>query len=114
MAWVTIKGRRDYRRSRRVNGRVVTEHIGGGILGELAAMIDDDERLERHLALDRERVGADPFHDRVRAVFGIDRFLSDLFSVLAARCGFYQHRRQWRKSRRADPMSLDHLARQVD
>lgn len=111
---MTIKGRKYYRRSRRVNGRVVTEHIGCGILGELAAVLDDDERLERRFAGDREQATADPFHDHIRVVLGIDQFLDDLFAVLAARCGFYQHRRQWRKSRRADPMSLDRLARQVD
>ncbi len=87
MAWVTVKGRKYYRRSRRMDGRVFTEHVGGGALGRLAEMIDDDERFERRFAQDLERVVADPFHDRVRDVFGIDQFLADLFAALAVRCG---------------------------
>ena len=44
MAWVNIKGHRYYRRSKRVGGRVVTEHIGRGELANLDAEYDAGER----------------------------------------------------------------------
>lgn len=114
MAWVTIKCRRYYRRSRRVNGRVVTEHVGGGRMGELMAAIDEAERTERRMDDDLERASRETFLLQVRDLFGIEQFLADLFAVLGHECGYYQHRRQWRKSRRADPMSIDRLRAQVD
>lgn len=114
MAWVTIKGRRYYRRSWRVNGRVVTEHIGGGIIGELIALVDNSERRDRRIDAGFKRADREGFAQHVRDVFGIERFLANLFTVSANQCGFYQHRRQWRRTRRADPMSLDRLGRQID
>ena len=46
MAWVNVKGHRYYRRSKRVGGRVLTEHVGRG---ELA----NRERCERFFAARR-------------------------------------------------------------
>ena len=40
MAWVNIKGHRYYRQFRRVNGRVVTRHIGAGAHGILMEQTD--------------------------------------------------------------------------
>ena len=36
-----------YTRSRKVNGQVVREYVGGGVLGQLAAFMDADERRRR-------------------------------------------------------------------
>src|SRR5829696_6140493 len=36
-----------YTRSRKVNGQVVRKYVGGGVLGQLAARVDADERCRR-------------------------------------------------------------------
>ena len=113
MAWVTIKGHRYYRRSKRVGSRVITEHIGGGEFGNAMAAIDDSERMDRRIDADLKRADREVFALHVADVFGIERFLGDLFAVFANQCGFYQHRRQWRRTRRADPMSIDRLRSQI-
>lgn len=118
MAWVTIQGHRYYRRSRRVQGRVVTQHIGGGEYGQVVAQVDDASRLKRRIQAELKRVERESFLFQVQNASDIDQFLSDLFTLLAVRCGFYQHRRQWRRTRRANPMilglQLDMLRTQLD
>lgn len=114
MAWTTIKGKRYYRRSKRVGGRVVTSHIGSGDFGEAMAAIDDAERLDRRIELEYRRADRIVFDRHVADVFGIERFLADLFALLAHECGFHRHNRQWRKSRGADPMIAERLHGQID
>jgi hypothetical protein len=36
-----------YTRSKKVNGKVIREYVGGGLLGQLAARIDSDKRRRR-------------------------------------------------------------------
>ena len=97
-----------------VGGRVVTLHFGGGEFGEMMAALDDAERMDRRIDADLKRAEREGYSIQVQEVFGIDHFLADVFALLASRCGYYQHRRQWRRTRRTDPMSLDRLGRQID
>ena len=105
MAWVNIKNRQYYRRSRRVNGRVVTEHIGGGTMGELSASLDHSERMIRRMDSGFARADREVFGSTVRDVFEIGDFLGAVFAVLARQSGLHQHHRQWRRTRRAIDMS---------
>jgi len=98
MGW-DHKGRY-YTRSRRENGRVVREYIGGGMVGKLAAQLDAIERDKREsecgvARAERERIA------------GLDVALAELndlaeLMVRAAlvSAGFHQHNRgKWRKRR---------------
>jgi hypothetical protein len=98
MGW--DKSGRYYTRSKRVNGRVVREYVGGGHAGELAARLDALEREERAVArrcarAERKRmVELDAQLDELNE-------LADLLAraaLLAA--GYVRHNRgEWRKKR---------------
>lgn len=98
MGW--DKDRRYYTRSRRVNGRVVREYVGGGAVGELAAQLD---------AINRQKRGAerDALQTELDAVAALDAPLAELDELadLLARAalaaaGYVQHHcGEWRKRR---------------
>ncbi|MFO0957091.1 MAG: hypothetical protein U0800_06440 [Isosphaeraceae bacterium] len=99
MAWKLIKGRRYYYRSKRVGAKVRTEYCGAGNFAELAAGLDESERLDR--AEERERLRA----EKAEAA-GDDRDLAGWFDRIQAEAdaameaaGFHKHRGQWRRRR---------------
>jgi hypothetical protein len=101
MGWETRRGcGRYYTRSRKVNGRVVREYIGGGLVGTLAAR-DDDERRQRE-AVARERFrgkpetvnAAEARHERLNTV------ADALMTAALLDAGYHRHDRgHWRKRR---------------
>lgn len=102
MTWVLIGGHRYYRRSRRVAGAVVTEHVGRGRVAELTADLDARERQLRRLDRAAARLDRDAFLLGVADCLAVDAVLGDLAALVATRCGAYRHRRQWRRKRGAD------------
>jgi len=95
VAWVYIEGHRYYRRSERVGGRVVTEHVGRGELTNLDARYDAESRkLARSESLDL-RVEGQSIAAQFGPLFALDDFTSDLVAALAHRQGWHRHRRQW-------------------
>ena len=90
-----------YTRSRKEGGRVVREYVGGGVLGELAARMDAEERRRRkeEATVWREE------HERLEGLAGLlDELCEDVETVTRAAlivAGFRRHKRgEWRKSRR--------------
>ena len=115
MACVNIKNGRYYRRSRRVNGRVVTEHLGGGEFGEMMAGLDLIERRGRRIDAGLAQADRDVYRYGVQDVFGIDEFLGNLFTVIARQSGYHLHHRQWRRNRRTSTMShIGGLKKQIE
>ena len=55
MSWEVRGGKKYYTRSRRVDGRVLREYVGGGLAGEYAAELDAEARARRQHELDRDR-----------------------------------------------------------
>ncbi len=101
MPWVTVKGIQYYRRSHRVNGRVVTTHVGRGAAGESIAALDALVRLVRQDKTKQSRQFAEPLLTAAHALHDADHILADVFAVVALRSGWYRHHRQWRRRRRS-------------
>jgi hypothetical protein len=98
MAW--DESARYYSRSRRVNGRVVREYIGGGPVGRLAAYQDAEkhrERAEARAARMAERAELDALADSVR---DLDDAADLVVQAAMLATGHRQHNRgEWRKRR---------------
>ena len=101
MAWEKReRGGLYYTRSRKVDGRVVREYVGGGLRGEKAARMDSKEqqRREEEAAAWREE------RERLEELEGlIDEFCEAVETVARATllaAGFRQHNRgEWRRRR---------------
>jgi hypothetical protein len=98
MGW--DKGGRYYTRSRRENGRVVREYVGGGTIGELAERLDALERQQREAG----RAVARADQEEATALGAPLAELNELADLLAraalVAAGFHQHNRgEWRKKR---------------
>src|SRR4051794_6977687 len=104
MAW--NRGRY-YTRSRKVNGRVEREYVGGGRDGELAARMD---ALDRQLR-EAERAALRAERAELEALGESLAELNDLADLLARAAllaaGYHQHKRgEWRRRReRLEPKS---------
>jgi hypothetical protein len=98
MGW--DKNGRYYTRSKRVNGRVVREYIGGGRVGELTSQMDAIERDKR----EAERRAAQSEREQVAELDAPLDELNELADLLARAAllaaGYAQHKRgEWRKKR---------------
>src|SRR5215203_1015773 len=101
MAWEKReRGGLYYTRSRKVNGRVVREYVGGGVLGEITARMDAYERRQREeqAAYWREE------RERMEALDSLTEELYEAAEVLGRAAllaaGYHQHKRgEWRKQR---------------
>ena len=101
MGWETRRGQgRYYTRSRKVGGRVVREYVGTGLVGELAALADAEDRARR--CAERERL-----EQAMAALAGPDAALAELSRVADALATMHllaagyrcHHRGAWRKRR---------------
>jgi hypothetical protein len=90
---------RYYTRSRKVNGRVVREYVGGGLLGVLAAADDAlarEERARQAEAWLRERAEDAALDGDLNRLEEITDLLAQAALVAG---GFHEHRGEWRKRR---------------
>jgi hypothetical protein len=97
MGW--DKGRY-YTRSRKVGGRVEREYVGAGIVGSMAARMDEEDRQLREAerqALRRRRAELDALDGPVSELCELAELVAR--AALAA-AGFRQHKRgEWRRQR---------------
>lgn len=101
MAWEKRKrGGPYYTRSRKVNGRVVREYLGSGVLGGIAARMDAEERQRR----EEEKVAWREERERLEEFVGLVDELCEGAETIARAAlltaGFRRHKRgEWRRQR---------------
>jgi len=89
-----------YTRSRKVDGRLVREYVGGGVLGQIAARMDADERRRREVETARwieERECLESLDGLTEELYEAAEVLAEAALVAA---GYHQPKRgEWRKRR---------------
>ena len=102
MGWETRKRGtgRYYTRSRREGGHVVREYIGGGLLGRLAAQLDELKRQQReeetaHWWEERER-----FEQNAAFLRELEEAAEILSQAYLIAAGFHKRRGEWRRRAR--------------
>jgi hypothetical protein len=101
MAWESReRGGLYYTRSRRVNGKVVREYVGGGVLGELVARMDAEDRRRR----EEEKAAWREERERLEGLVElVDELCQDVETIAQATllaAGFSRHKRgEWRRKR---------------
>jgi len=93
-----------YTRSRKINGRVVREYIGGGQLGKLAAEADALERRRREEEAEARRAERDRLEALESPVAKLYEITEALARATLLAAGYHRHNRsEWRKERRMSP-----------
>ena len=96
MGWE--KGRY-YTRSRKVNGRVVREYVGGGEVGAMAARVDAINRERRQRERDAWRSEQEEMDTIDAAVDNVCQVADIVAKATMVAAGFYCHRGEWRRRR---------------
>lgn len=101
MAWESRNGvGRYYTRSLRVNGCVVREYVGTGLIGEMAAAEDAERRAEREKRRQAWQACKDDFERVSALVDHCTERVTALTTAVLVTAGFHQHHRgEWRKRR---------------
>jgi hypothetical protein len=82
-----------YYRNRRLNGQVVTEYIGSGVLAELIAQEDQKEQASRKA----ERVELRRLEKDDRQAAALFRDIDLLVKASLLLVGCYNHKGEWRR-----------------
>jgi hypothetical protein len=96
MSW---ERNRYYTRSTKVNGRVVREYVGGGIVGEAAAYIDARIREKRRAVRAARQRELDELAEVDAIVDRLSRGIDELTTACCVASGWHRHDRAWRRRR---------------
>jgi hypothetical protein len=101
MAWEEReRGGPYYTRSKKINGRVVREYVGGGRLGKLAAEADALERRRREEEAEARRAERDRLETLEAPVAKLCEIAETLARAALLAAGYHRHNRgEWRKRR---------------
>jgi hypothetical protein len=93
------RGGHYYTRSRKVDGRVVREYLGGGLIGELAARFDEAEREKRKIVAARMRFEQARLEALAAPVVALCEVAEVLCRAALVDGGYRRYQGKWRRKR---------------
>lgn len=99
MAWEYRGARAYYYRKRWQNGRVISEYVGPGLVGRLAAFHDQTDRAQAAHEREEFRAAKAKQRELDRAVDGFGELVRSLTREELQAAGYHQHKGQWRRRR---------------
>jgi hypothetical protein len=99
MAWEDRNARMYYYRKRREGKRVISEYIGGGFSGQLAEILQMEDRQEaerKRRELGKQKRQAASIDNQLDEIEEYTRTMTRACLLLA---GYHTHKGQWRKRR---------------
>ena len=99
MAWeIRPSGHQYYTRSRKVNGKVVREYVGTGLVGQMAADADELYRQEKQAQTDARKAEQTHWEAAVNPLRRLCRESQRLIQAALLGAGYHQHARgEWRR-----------------
>jgi hypothetical protein len=93
------RGGQYYTRSRKVDGHVVREYVGGGLIGELAARFDEAEREKRKIEAAMVRLESERIEALVAPVVELCEVVEVLYRATLVDGGYRRYQGKWRRKR---------------
>jgi hypothetical protein len=98
MAWEQRGSQRYYYRSRKIEGRVVKEYVGGGFAGMLAEREDEERRRKENADCAAFRNAQQALGAAAEAHEELNRAADALMTAALVAAGYHRHERGlWRK-----------------
>ena len=93
------RGTSYYTRSRRVDGRVRREYIGGGIVGQVAARLDEYECLRKEETAAYWKEQQDNLQRDLAFLLELEKMAEILTRAQLLAAGCHKHKGEWRRAR---------------
>jgi hypothetical protein len=97
------RGGHYYTRSRKVDGHVVREYVGGGLVGELAARFDEAEREKCKIEAARVRLELARMEALVAPIVELCEVAEVLYRATLVDGGYRRYQGKWRRKREQRP-----------
>lgn len=99
MAWEFRNGGRYYYRKRRQGKQVVSEYIGGGLVGEFASLCDYEDKFKADVQRAELMQAKENAAELGRDIRKAQEYTQAFTRAVLLLSGYHAPRRQWRKIR---------------
>lgn len=99
MGWESRRGGQYYYQKKRIDGRVVSEYVGGGTFAQALSCLEAADRTERAVERERKREARRSEEEADAALDAVTDMATILTTAALLVAGCHTHRGQWRRKR---------------